>query len=82
MSVVMPWERVDGGKVTQRHIYRQAVIYVRQSSRQQVLDHQESTLPLPRTSSALVRAGSRWFAGCYPDGAPIGALARLTLFPA
>jgi hypothetical protein len=43
MSVVMPWERVDGGKVTARQLDRLAVIYIRQSSRQQVLDHQEST---------------------------------------
>jgi hypothetical protein len=38
----MPWERLDG-KVTTAHRQRLAVVYVRQSSKQQVLDHGEST---------------------------------------
>jgi hypothetical protein len=41
-TAVLPWERL-GGKVGDRHLQRLAVIYVRQSTRQQVLDHQEST---------------------------------------
>ncbi len=43
MTMLMPWERVAGTKVTVRHRERQAVVYIRQSSRQQVIDHQEST---------------------------------------
>lgn len=43
MTVLMPWEQVAAGKVTERAVARLAVIYIRQSSRQQVLDHQEST---------------------------------------
>ena len=43
MTVLMPWERVDGGKVTVRQRERLVVVYIRQSSMQQVLDHQEST---------------------------------------
>ena len=43
MTTLMPWELVVGTKVTARHLDRQAVIYIRQSSRQQVVDHQEST---------------------------------------
>jgi DNA invertase Pin-like site-specific DNA recombinase len=43
MTVLMPWERVDGGKVTDRQRERLVVVYIRQSSMQQVLDHQEST---------------------------------------
>jgi hypothetical protein len=39
----MPWEQVSVHKVTDRAVARLAVIYIRQSSRQQVLDHQEST---------------------------------------
>jgi DNA invertase Pin-like site-specific DNA recombinase len=39
----MPWEQVSANKVTDRAVARLAVIYIRQSSRQQVLDHQEST---------------------------------------
>ena len=42
MSGVMPWERLDG-KVTTAHRQRLAIVYVRQSSKQQVLDHGEST---------------------------------------
>jgi DNA invertase Pin-like site-specific DNA recombinase len=38
----MPWERLDG-KVTTAHRQRLAIVYVRQSSKQQVLDHGEST---------------------------------------
>src|SRR4029450_11123776 len=35
--------RLDGGKIGSRHLDRLAVVYVRQSTMQQVLDHQEST---------------------------------------
>ncbi|WP_462189099.1 recombinase family protein, partial [Frankia sp. CcWB2] len=42
MTTVMPWER-SGGKVTCRHTDRPAVVYVRQSTRGQVLGHGEST---------------------------------------
>jgi DNA invertase Pin-like site-specific DNA recombinase len=42
MTAVMPWERADS-KVTDRHLRRLAVVYVRQSTRQQLVDHQEST---------------------------------------
>ncbi|MEV6866014.1 recombinase family protein [Streptosporangium subroseum] len=42
MVAVMAWERV-GGKVTDQHRDRLAIVYVRQSTRQQVLDHGEST---------------------------------------
>jgi DNA invertase Pin-like site-specific DNA recombinase len=42
MSAVMPWERF-GGKIADRHRSRSAVVYVRQSTRQQVIGHQEST---------------------------------------
>jgi DNA invertase Pin-like site-specific DNA recombinase len=38
----MPWER-SGSKIDDRHLARLAVIYIRQSTRQQVLGHQEST---------------------------------------
>jgi DNA invertase Pin-like site-specific DNA recombinase len=38
----MPWERA-GSKVCDRHLQRLAVVYVRQSTRQQLVDHQEST---------------------------------------
>src|SRR6266480_5387059 len=37
-----PWERLEG-KVGPWHRDRLAVVYVRQSTAQQVLDHQEST---------------------------------------
>jgi DNA invertase Pin-like site-specific DNA recombinase len=43
MTALMPWEQVSRSKVTDRAIARLAVIYIRQSSRQQVVDHQEST---------------------------------------
>jgi DNA invertase Pin-like site-specific DNA recombinase len=43
MTALMPWETFSAGKVTSRQLERLAVIYIRQSSRQQVLDHQEST---------------------------------------
>jgi DNA invertase Pin-like site-specific DNA recombinase len=39
----MPARERDGGKIQGRHCDRLAVVYVRQSSRQQVLDHGEST---------------------------------------
>jgi len=42
MSTVLPRERGDG-KIQGRHYDRPAVVYVRQSSRQQVADHGEST---------------------------------------
>jgi DNA invertase Pin-like site-specific DNA recombinase len=42
MTAVLAWERL-GSKVTDRHLERLAVVYVRQSSRQQVIDHGEST---------------------------------------
>jgi DNA invertase Pin-like site-specific DNA recombinase len=42
MTAVLAWERL-GGKVCDRHLERLAVVYVRQSTRQQVLDHGEST---------------------------------------
>ncbi|MFZ0158961.1 MAG: recombinase family protein, partial [Kineosporiaceae bacterium] len=57
----MPWERIAGTKVTGRHLDRLAVVYIRQSSRQQVLDHQEST----RLQYALVdrAVGLGWACG-------------------
>lgn len=42
MTALMPWEQVVGSKVGRRQLERLAVVYIRQSSRQQVLDHQES----------------------------------------
>src|SRR5919108_462273 len=42
MTTVLPWERL-GSKVADRHLARLAVVYVRQSTRQQVADHGEST---------------------------------------
>jgi DNA invertase Pin-like site-specific DNA recombinase len=42
MTALVPWERL-GGKVGARHLERLAVVYVRQSTRQQVADHGEST---------------------------------------
>jgi hypothetical protein len=42
MTALLPWERL-GSKVCDRHLARLAVVYVRQSTRQQVLDHGEST---------------------------------------
>ncbi len=41
-TAVLPWQRL-GSKVGDRHLARLAVVYVRQSTRQQVLDHGEST---------------------------------------
>ena len=41
-TALLPWERL-GGKVGDRQLERLAVVYVRQSTRQQVLDHGEST---------------------------------------
>jgi DNA invertase Pin-like site-specific DNA recombinase len=37
-----PWSG-ESGKIRARHLDRLAVVYVRQSTMQQVLDHQEST---------------------------------------
>jgi len=42
MTALLPWERL-GGKVSDRQLERLAVVYVRQSTRQQVADHGEST---------------------------------------
>ena len=42
MTALLPWERL-GSKVDDRHLERLAVVYVRQSTRQQVADHGEST---------------------------------------
>jgi len=42
MTAVLGWERL-GGKVCDRHLERLAVVYVRQSTRQQVIGHGEST---------------------------------------
>src|SRR6266704_1372920 len=42
MTALLGWERL-GSKVGDRHLERLAVVYVRQSTRQQVLDHGEST---------------------------------------
>jgi DNA invertase Pin-like site-specific DNA recombinase len=42
MTALLPWERL-GSKVCGRHLERLAVVYVRQSTRQQVLGHGEST---------------------------------------
>lgn len=42
MTSVMPWEQ-PGSKIDDRHLQRLAVIYIRQSTRQQLVDHQEST---------------------------------------
>jgi DNA invertase Pin-like site-specific DNA recombinase len=42
MTALLPWERL-GSKVGERHLERLAVVYVRQSTRQQVADHGEST---------------------------------------
>ncbi|MFI0742452.1 hypothetical protein ACH4PU_30900 [Streptomyces sp. NPDC021100] len=54
MTAVMPWERADS-KVCDRHLQRLAVVYIRQSTRQQLVDHKEST----RLQYALVdRAGT------------------------
>ena len=42
MTALLPWERL-GGKIADRHLERLAVVYVRQSTRQQVAHHGEST---------------------------------------
>jgi DNA invertase Pin-like site-specific DNA recombinase len=42
MTALLAWERL-GGKVGEGHLERLAVVYVRQSTRQQVADHGEST---------------------------------------
>jgi len=54
MTALLPWERL-GSKVSDRQLERLAVVYVRQSTRQQVLDHGEST----RLQYGLVGAGGR-----------------------
>ena len=41
-TALLPWQRL-GSKVSNRQLARLAVVYVRQSTRQQVLDHGEST---------------------------------------
>ena len=43
MSVAMSWYAVEGGKIQGRHRDRLAVVYVRQSTVQQTVRHQEST---------------------------------------
>jgi hypothetical protein len=59
MTAVMAWERL-GGKVTARHLDLLAVVYERQSTWQQVIDHGEST----RLQYALVEraVGLGWAA--------------------
>jgi DNA invertase Pin-like site-specific DNA recombinase len=42
MTALLAWERL-GSKIADRHLARLAVVYVRQSTRQQVADHSEST---------------------------------------
>src|SRR5919198_1335291 len=42
MTALLPWGRLPS-KVGDRHLERLAVVYVRQSTRQQVIDHGEST---------------------------------------
>jgi DNA invertase Pin-like site-specific DNA recombinase len=42
MTALLAWERL-GSKVCDQHLARLAVVYVRQSTRQQVADHGEST---------------------------------------
>ena len=42
MTALLSWERL-GSKVADQHLARLAVVYVRQSTRQQVADHGEST---------------------------------------
>ncbi|XES01601.1 recombinase family protein [Streptomyces sp. S1D4-11] len=42
MAVAAPWERAEG-KIQREHRDRLAVVYVRQSTPQQVIDHTEST---------------------------------------
>lgn len=63
MTAVLPWERL-GSKVSARHLERLAVVYVRQSTRQQVIDHGEST----RLQYGLGSERSRWAGrsrGCW-----------------
>jgi hypothetical protein len=43
VSAMLPVVERDAQKISGRHRDRLAVVYVRQSSRQQVLDHGEST---------------------------------------
>ena len=42
MTALLAWERL-GGKIADRQLERLAVVYLRQSTRRQVLDHGEST---------------------------------------
>jgi hypothetical protein len=60
LAAVLASER-PGSKVGDRHRERLAVVYVRQSTRRQVVDHQEST----RLQNALVEraVGLGWPAG-------------------
>ena len=46
----------EGGRIRARHLDRLAVVYVRQSTLQQVLDHQEST----RLQYGLVQRAEAW----------------------
>jgi hypothetical protein len=60
--MVRPWE-VRSGKVGPKHWERLAVVYVRQSTVQQVVDHQESTgcgtvLRTGRSAGLARRAGA------------------------
>ena len=64
MSTVLPGEHGDG-KIQGWHRDRLAVVYVRQSSRQQVLDHGEST----RLQYGLAGPGGRAGLARFPgDG--------------
>ncbi|GIH79826.1 recombinase family protein [Planobispora longispora] len=49
MTALLPWHKVTG-KVSDRHLHRLAVVYIRQSTRQQLTNHPEST----RVQYALV----------------------------
>jgi hypothetical protein len=55
MTSVMPWER-PGSKIDARHVQRLAVIYVLQSTRQQLVDHQESIWAAPPSSHRYTRS--------------------------
>ncbi len=50
-----PWQG-DSDKLTSRHLERLAVVYIRQSTMQQVLHHQEST----RLPYGLVQRAIAW----------------------
>jgi hypothetical protein len=62
MTALLPWERL-GSKVGDRHLARLAVVYVRQSTRQQVTDHGESTRLGVRAGGAGGRVGLAGVAG-------------------